>query len=111
LPLLRACTAVTQPFRTARCFHVRHKPRLLSDYGPSYIADELAEWIGTQGISHARSALFHPQIQGKIERWHQTRKSRVLLENYSLPGNLERQIEAFIEHYHHRRMFHSPGHG
>jgi hypothetical protein len=35
----------------------------------------------------------------------------VLLENYFLPGDLERQIEAFIEHYNHRRMLQSPGHG
>jgi len=90
---------------------VRHKPRLLSDNGPGYIAGELAEWIGAQGMSHARGAPFHPQTQGKIERWHQTLQNRVLLENYFLPGNLERQIEAFIEHYNHRRTLHSPGHG
>jgi putative transposase len=47
----------------------------------------------------------------KIERWHQTLKNHVLLENYFLPGDLERQIEAFIEHYNHRRTLHSPGHG
>ena len=89
---------------------VRHKPRLLSDNGPSYIACELAEWIGAQGMSHARGAPFHPQTQGKIERWHQT-LNRVLLENYFLPGDLERHIEAFIEHYNHWRTLHSPGHG
>ena len=27
--------------------------------------------------------------QGKIERWHQTMKNRVLLENYYLLGDLE----------------------
>jgi putative transposase len=27
--------------------------------------------------------------QGKIERWHQTLKNRILLENYYLPGDLE----------------------
>jgi hypothetical protein len=32
-------------------------------------------------------------------------------ENYFLPGDLERQIEAFIEHYNHRRTLQSPGHG
>ena len=62
-------------------------------------------------MSHARGAPFHPQTQGKIELWHQTLKNRVLLENYFLPGDLERQIEAFIEHYNHRRTRHSPVHG
>ena len=46
---------------------------------------------------------FHPQTQGKIERWHQTMKNRVLLENYYLPGDLERQIGAFVEYYNNKR--------
>jgi len=58
-------------------------------------------------MSHVRGAPLHPQTQGKIERWHQTLKSRVLLENYFLPGDLEQQIEAFIEHYNHRRYHES----
>jgi putative transposase len=86
---------------------VRHKPRLLSDNGPSYIAEDLAEWIETHGMSHIHGAPLHPQTQGKIERWHQTLKNRILLENYFLPGDLEAQIEAFIEHYNHRRYHES----
>jgi len=50
-----------------------------------------------------RGAPMHPQTQGKIERWHQTLKNRILLENYFLPGDLERQIEEFVEHYNHQR--------
>jgi putative transposase len=86
---------------------VLHKPRLLSDNGPSYIAGELAEYIEAQKMSHVRGAPCHPQTQGKIERWHQTLKNRILLENYFLPGDLERQIEAFVEHYNHRRYHES----
>jgi hypothetical protein len=37
--------------------------------------------------------------QGKIERWHQTLKNRILLENYFLPGDLEAQIAAFVDDY------------
>jgi putative transposase len=88
---------------------VLHKPKLLSDNGPSYIASELAEWIDANGMSHVRGAPLHPQTQGKIERWHQTLKNRILLENYFLPGDLERQIEAFVEHYNHRRYHESLG--
>ncbi len=36
--------------------HVQHKPRLLSDNGPSYIAGELAEYIEAQNMSHVRGA-------------------------------------------------------
>ena len=48
-------------------------------------------------MSHIRGAPLHPQTQGKIERWHQILKNRILLENYFLPGDLECQIKAFIE--------------
>ena len=33
-------------------------------------------------MDHVRGAPYHPQTQGKIERWHQTLKNRILLENY-----------------------------
>jgi putative transposase len=54
-----------------------------------------------KGMQHSRGAPYHPQTQGKIERWHQTLKNRILLENYFLPGDLEHQIEAFVDHYNH----------
>jgi len=60
---------------------VVHKPRLLSDNGPSYISGELAEWLDERDIAHVRGAPNHPQTQGKIERWHRTLKNRILLEN------------------------------
>ncbi len=81
----------------------RQRPRLLSDNGPGLISDELAQWLAQHGIQHVRGAPAHPQTQGKIERWHQTMKNRILLENHYLPGALEVDIEAFAEHYNHRR--------
>ena len=87
--------------------HVRHKPRLLSDNGSSYISGDLAEWLGKQDMKHIRGAPYHPQTKGKIERWHQTLKNRILLENYFLPGDLEAQIGTFIEHYNHHRYHES----
>ena len=83
--------------------HVIHKPRLLSDNGSSYISGDLANWLGAKGMSHTRGAPNHPQTQGKIERWHQTMKNRVLLENYYLPGDLEQQIGQFVNYYNHER--------
>jgi len=87
--------------------HVVHKPRLLSDNGSSYVSSDLAEWLQNKGMKHSRGAPYHPQTQGKIERWHQTLKNRILLENYFLPGDLEQQIEAFVEHYNHQRYHES----
>jgi putative transposase len=86
---------------------VRHRPRLLPDNGPSYVAADLAKWLDENAIEHVRGAPCHPQTQGKIERWHRTLKNRILLENHYLPGDLEARIEAFVEHYDHRRYHES----
>ncbi len=87
--------------------HVIHKPKLLSDNGSSYISGDLAEWLEGQKIDHVRGAPYHPQTQGKIERWHQTLKNRISLENYYLPGDLENQVGAFVDHYNNHRYHES----
>ena len=86
---------------------VLHRPRLLSDNGSSYISDDLAKWMERHDMAHVRGAPYHPMTQGKIERWHQTLKNRILLENYYLPGDLQAQIEAFVADYNHRRYHES----
>src|SRR4029077_3558002 len=68
---------------------VMHRPRLLSDNGSSYVSGDLAKWLERQDMRHTRGAPYHPMTQGKIVRWHQTLKNRILLENYYLPGDLE----------------------
>ena len=87
--------------------NVAHRPRLLSDNGPSYVSVELAAWLDKQDMPHIRGAPYHPMTQGKIERWHLTLKNRILLENYYLPGQLEARIEAFVAHYNHLRYHES----
>jgi transposase InsO family protein len=89
--------------------NVVHRPRLLSDNSSSYIAGDLADWLEAQNMTHVRGAPNHPRTQGKIERWHQRRKNRILLENYHLPDDLEAQINQFVGHYNHRRYHESLG--
>ncbi len=93
------------------CDHatIVQKPRLLSDNGSSYVAADLAKYLDAKGMDHVRGAPHHPQTQGKIERWHQTMKNRVLLENYFLPGDLEQKIGAFVDYYNNRRYHESLG--
>ena len=86
---------------------VVHKPRLLSDNGSSYVSADLAEWLDDNGMDHVRGAPHHPLTKGKIERWHQTLKNRILLENHYLPGDLEAHIGRFVEHYNHCRYHES----
>jgi len=47
-------------------------------------------------MKHVSGAPFPPQIQGEKESWHQITKNRVLLVNYNLPQDIERQIKARV---------------
>ena len=49
----------------------------------------------------------HPQTHGKIERWHQTLKNRIPLENYYSPCDLEHKRGDLIAYYHHLRYHES----
>lgn len=89
--------------------NVTHKPRLLSDNGSSYISQDLATWLKDQNITHSHGAPYHPMTQGKIERWHQTLKNRILLENYYMPGDLKAQVGTFVAYYNHQRYHESLG--
>ena len=79
---------------------------MLTPTGPAP-SGELAEWLGDRKMGHVRGAPYHPQTQGKIERWHQTLKNRILLDNYFFPADLEVQIKAFVDHYNHQRYHES----
>jgi transposase InsO family protein len=86
--------------RDGRC-HAKSADPKSRRYGSSYVSGDLVEWLQDKGMKHSRCAPYHPQTQSKIERWHQTLKNRILLENYFLPGDLEAHIEAFVDHYNH----------
>ena len=82
---------------------IKHRPRLLSDNGPCYVSSELADYLESEGMAHTRGRPYHPQTQGKIERWHQSMKNQVLLNHYYSPSELEGAIGRFVEYYNHHR--------
>ena len=86
---------------------VRHRPRLLSDNGPSYVSAQLGSWLAEHGMTHTRGKPYHPMTQGKIERYHRSMKNQILLENYYLPGQLEARMAEFVDYYNSRRYHES----
>lgn len=87
--------------------NVKHRPRLLSDNGPCYISSELADYLESKAMTHTRGRPYHPQTQGKIERWHRSMKNQILLNNYYLPSELEEHIQRFVSYYNHERYHES----
>ena len=82
---------------------VKHRPRLLSDNGPAYVSGELREYLGERGMAHTRGRPYHPQTQGKIERWHRTMKNVVKLQHYYFPWELEAALRDFVAYYNNER--------
>ena len=82
---------------------VKIKPRLLTDNGPCYVSEDLKSYLKSKGIEHRHGATFHQQTQGKIERYHRSMKNVILLDNYYIPGDLEKEINLFINYYNNER--------
>ena len=83
------------------------RPRLLSDNGSCFISEEFQDFVNEELNSHVRGAPYHPQTQGKIERYHRTMKNVVKLENYYFPDDLRRQLHLFVEYYNNQRYHES----
>ena len=86
---------------------VKHRPRLLSDNGPAFISDALAAYLKPYQIHHIHSRPYHPQTQGKIERYHRSMKSIVKLDTFYYPWELEQAIANFVAYYNHQRYHES----
>lgn len=82
---------------------VNLKPRLLTDNGPCYLSEELRDYLLEKQINHSRGTPYHPQTQGKIERYHRSMKNVILLDHYYLPGELENVIDEYINYYNNER--------
>jgi len=82
---------------------VEDRTALLSDNGPGYLSRQFGEYLRLVGIRHILAAPFHPQTNGKIERYHRTIKGEISLVPYEMPSELKEAIEAFIEYYNYQR--------
>ena len=61
------------------------RTKLLSDNGPGYVSRGFRDYLGMVGIRHILASRFHPQTNGKLERYHQTLKRDVNQPPYEMP--------------------------
>ena len=79
-----------------------HRTELLSDNGPGYISHSFGEYLRLVGIRHILASPFHPQTNGKLEKYHRTIKLDVNQIPYDVPRNLEEAIMDFVNYYSNR---------
>ena len=79
------------------------RTRLLSDNGSGYVSRAFRDYLNLVGIRHILAAPYHPQTNGKLERYHQSIKQDVNQVPYEVPGDLEVAIAGFVDYYNNRR--------
>ena len=79
------------------------RTRLLSDNGSGYVSRAFRDYLSLVGIRHIRAAPYHPQTNGKLERYHQSIKQEVNQVPYEAPSDLEEAISGFVDYYNNRR--------
>jgi len=88
---------------------VEDRTSLLSDNGAGYVSRTFGDYLRLVGMKHILAAPFHPQTNGKIERYHQTLKGDINQLPHEMPTELREAIEKFVEYYNHRRYHEALG--
>jgi transposase InsO family protein len=81
------------------------KPRVVSDNGPQFVANDFKSFIRLQGLTHVRTAPYYPQSNGKLERWHASVKNECVRP--SCPETIEvarHKVAQYVQHYNHVRL-------
>jgi len=58
-------------------------------------------------MTHTRGRPYHPETQGKVERYHRLMKNVVKLQHYCFPWELEAAVRDFVAYYNNRRYHES----
>jgi transposase InsO family protein len=80
-------------------------PRIISDNGPQFVAQDFKEFIRVCGMTHVRTSPYYPQSNGKLERFHRTIKGDCLRPGAPLTLDDARRLTAgYVEHYNQVRL-------
>jgi transposase InsO family protein len=83
--------------------------RLVTDRGAALISKPFGEYLKARGIGHILASPYHPQTNGKIERFHRSAKEQIELVIWKSPDELKNEIGKFIDFYNKVRYHESLG--
>jgi putative transposase len=80
-------------------------PRIISDNGPQFVANEFKNLLRHLGMTHVRTSPYYPQSNGKLERWHHSLKSEGIRPfDASTPEEARALVERYVAFYNHERL-------
>ncbi|GAB6138516.1 transposase [Halanaerobaculum tunisiense] len=82
----------------------KDKPMLISDNGTQFVSNNFQDFLNDLDIEHIRTAVRHPESNGKIEVFHKTIKHEnvYIKEKYQSFYKAQKDLNQFIETYNHK---------